>query len=98
MASAGSRQGSRSAATILEALGRRKQREPLRRVQSVNQTTVSSLALDRGGLARRILSSVCCSRSKAAFSEYACHPNWSAVLAKGTSLQALCRAILPDLQ
>jgi len=95
MASAGSRQGSRNAATILEALGRRKQNEPLRRVQSVDQTTVPSLALDRGGIARGILLySVCCSRYRTAFSEHACHPNWSAVLAKGT----LCRAILPDLQ
>ena len=51
VASAGSRQGSRNAATILEALGRRKHSldsEPLRRERSLVQTTVLSLALDRG--------------------------------------------------
>ena len=84
MASAGSRQGSRNAATILEALGRRKQSEPLRRVQSVDQTTVPSLAMDRGGIARRISSGpVVLARCKAAFDEHACNPNWSGSAGKG---------------
>lgn len=98
MASAGSRQGSRNAATILEALGRRKQSEPLRRVQSVDQTTVPSLAMDRGGIARRTSSLLFSLAIRQHSMNMHVIPTGPAVLAKGTFLQALCRAILPDLQ